>query len=293
MAFVLKPQVRPGKRVVKILLRELDAALAALARQPFTGDSIHEVRLSGKRSRALLRLMRDALPRRDYRRETDCWRAIGRALGPARDAQVLGDTLASLGRRHARALPAADIDALRRRFAQQQARAMRAVGRRIPHVATELTAARERIARWRLRVGWPAVWNGFAASWRRGRHAQRAARRHADGDHHHEWRKRVKDLVHQIRLLRRLWPEQMRSWERAWDRLADRLGEEHDLQVLLAHLAAQRGEHEGTRRLARLAARRASGLQRRALELGDRLHAERTGALLERLRHYARGAGMA
>lgn len=293
MAFVLKPRDQPGKRIVKLLLRELDAALSALALQPFTGEAVHDIRRCGKRSRALLRLTRAALPPSDYERENGCWRAISRTLGPARDAEVMGETVAILLRRHAGSLPAATASAMQRHFASLQARALRTVGQRIARLVATLTAARERIASWRLRVGWQAVWHGFAVSWRRGRRAHRDARRHPDADHRHDWRKRAKDLVHQIRLLRRLWPDQMRAWERAWDRLGNRLGEEHDLQMLIARLPIGRDGANETRALARFAQRRAAGLQRRALRMGDRLHAERTGALLERLRRYAGNAGMA
>ncbi|MEO0730944.1 MAG: CHAD domain-containing protein, partial [Pseudomonadota bacterium] len=47
--------------------------------------SVLEVRKCTKRVRALLRLIRPALPKRDWRRENDRWRDLGRALGVLRD----------------------------------------------------------------------------------------------------------------------------------------------------------------------------------------------------------------
>jgi hypothetical protein len=163
----------------------------------------------------------------------------------------------------------------------------------VPELTAALAAAHERISRWRITAGWKAIAKGFAACHRKAGRAYRDACRHPDARHRHAWRKRAKDLLHQVALLRRLWPGPMRAWERAWRQLADRLGQEHDLHVLIGRLRASPGGPAGTRQLTRLAKDWAASLRRRTMLLGERLHAERTTALMERLRRYARSAGLA
>ena len=291
MAFVLKSHRAPGKRVVKLLLRELDEALAALAHQPFAGEEVHTVRRCGKRSRALLRLVREALPPHHYERENLCWREVGQALGPVRDAEVLGDTVVRLRQRYATLLPAATSAAARQRFGQQQAQALRVAKGCVPRLVTALTAARKRMSRWRPAPDWNVILDGFADSHRKGRRACRDARRHPDPGHRHEWRKRVKDLLYQTGLLEPLRPRPMHACERAWGKLADRLGQEHDVHELLTQLPAAGDQQSGDDRFMQLAKRWAASLQRKADDLGSRLHAQRAGPLMKRLRHYARSAG--
>lgn len=151
MVFVLKSHQAPGKRVVKLLLRELDEALAAFAREPFTGKEIHAVRRCGKRSRALLRLDRRALPPGGYEREENCWRKVGQSLGPVRDAEVLGNTVVRLRQHYATQISAGACESVRERFLRRKERALQAVRGRVPRLIRELTAARTRISRWRLK----------------------------------------------------------------------------------------------------------------------------------------------
>src|SRR6266480_3325979 len=61
-------------------------------------DAVHEARKDMKKLRAVVRLARDELGDEVYRRENECFRDAARRLSGVRDADVMLDTLGSLGR---------------------------------------------------------------------------------------------------------------------------------------------------------------------------------------------------
>jgi CHAD domain-containing protein len=101
----------------------------------------------------------------------------------------------------------------------------------------------------------------------------------------HEWRKRVKDLWYQLRLVRKAWPDQLDPLAEDAHALADQLGDHHDLTVLAADLAG-REELAESGVLAALIERRQSELLDAALKLGARLYAEKPKAFERRLGSY-------
>src|SRR6266550_5872735 len=76
----------------RILRKEIEKALGAVdsARSP-TDEGIHDARKRLKRARAALRLIREALGDREYRRENRILRDAARPLSEIRDAKILID----------------------------------------------------------------------------------------------------------------------------------------------------------------------------------------------------------
>src|SRR5262249_2675480 len=87
-----------GTRGVRRLLRkELGKALEALqGADPLPDEAVHAARKALKRARALLRLLRDALGSRVYRRENARLRDAARPLTAVRDARILVDVFDQL-----------------------------------------------------------------------------------------------------------------------------------------------------------------------------------------------------
>ena len=91
----------------------------------------------------------------------------------------------------------------------------------------------------------------------------------------HAWRKTVKHRWHLTRLAERRLLGADRATANRLDRLAETLGQEHDLAVLLATLAAEpalAGDEAGTARVTALVERRRQLLADAAMALGELLY---------------------
>lgn len=222
--------IRDGVR--RIARHEIDAIIAAL-RGPLGEEAVHEVRKATKRLRALLRLVRDQIGSRRYRRENRAFRDAARALSPARDAEVLVATVtwlaAQLGGR--RRLLGAVVRTARRdlRSARRSARPP-AVRKRL---VASMRRARSRVASWPISDdGWKAIAPGVRRIYEGGRAAWRDAGAAPTVKNLHEWRKRAKDLRYALDLFEPLWPPVLKALADETDALGDRLGEDHDLALL-------------------------------------------------------------
>jgi CHAD domain-containing protein len=253
--------------------------------------TVHDARKRLKKSRSALRLVRPAMPRGDYRRENRLLRDRGRAMSGTRDADVMVETVDKLSDRFAGQEPAALFDSVRERLAER-AEAARADPGDVGRHASEL---RELVGRVE---GWPAQDLSFdtfaralARTYKRGRKAFRRVEEDPTDEALHEWRKRVKDLWYQLRLLGVVWPGLMKAHAREAKQLSRLLGDDHDLAVLTQRLAtdpdltaAPAADRE---RLGELIAHRRAELLEQARALGPRLYAESPKAFGRRIRRYA------
>jgi CHAD domain-containing protein len=206
--------------------------------------AIHDARKDLKKLRSLLRLIGPGVKRRDRRRENTAFAEAGRSLAVARDADVMVELVDDLVVRGVGQVPESTFAALRQALcdAAQDARG-EVDDATLDATATELEAARERIAGWPLeKLRDAALIEGMVRSYARGR-AELAVALESDpsAEHLHEWRKRVKDLWYEQRLLRDAWPAVMRAQIDELDRLAKLLGDDHDLFGLRELLASGDG----------------------------------------------------
>ena len=282
-----------------------------------SAEVIHQIRRRIKRSRSLLRLAQADLGASVARHANAELRSVGAALATQRDADALVETVDRLSASE----PAGDAAPARepvpepdpspellaslavvRAVLVERAQVVRAGP--AADRATLLGAAMtlERLVRWLDRVpsradGWAALGPGMARQHRRGRRAYRHLGDHPTAERLHEWRKRVKDLWYQERLLRRLWPEAQRPVIQAADHLAGLLGFDHDLALLVDLLEGgvevpQAGDvtddpiahvdADDRARVAAAATERRQNLQVRAHRLGALLYADPAEAWQER-----------
>lgn len=283
MAYRLQPgeSVREGLR--RIAREELSSAAAGLhyATTGTRDEAVHEARKSVKKVRAILRLMRGELGG-TYKVENRRLRDVGRRLSVYRDGTVMIETLDQLGGHRGNDRSARALAAIRRSLLENKRRQRR--GRRMANAmrraAEALLAASARVGRWRLVMDGPvALAPGMETAYRRGRAGLAAARRHAQPEHCHEWRKRVKDHWYHLRLLESRWNPATRARERNLKELETWLGEHHNLEVLSTYLA---GKIAGERKpkeaeLCRhLIGELQRELRRKAIALGERLYSEPT-----------------
>ena len=85
----LQPDEAGLAGVRRILQEWLAGADESLRKKRITDANIHDARKQLKKSRAALRLLRDAIGEIAYRRENNALRDAARPLGVARDSKVL------------------------------------------------------------------------------------------------------------------------------------------------------------------------------------------------------------
>jgi CHAD domain-containing protein len=294
----LDEDVREG--VVRCAREQLDRAVSELseriAEDPV--DAVHTARKAVKKERSLLRLVRGSMAPKQRRRENAALRAAARELSAARDAEVMIDTLGQLSERYAGQLPENTFNEIRRQLelARDQQRGQLVESALGARAVQELGAVRVRVEDWKLRRGgWQALERGLARSYRDGHSAFARARSRRSSETLHEWRKRVKDLWYQERLLAPVCGPAVGGHAKDAHRLADLLGDHHDLGVLRDALT--RGTVSVPADLdaaVSLIDHRRQQLQTEAIHLGGRVYAEKPKAFLRRMRRsWAAGRGQA
>jgi len=273
MAAALRRKESGTRGVQRMLRRDLEKAKASLDAGGRVSDAdFHEVRKLLKRARARLRLLRELLGTRAYRRENRALRDAGRPLRPIRDAKALLETIDRLSRRGSRnqrrqladerAFLVARRQRTRRRWDADRG-LLRASQRA---VAAELDRVRRRRGPKR---GWSVLGPGIERVYRAGRRALKTARERASVENLHELRKQTKYLWHSLQMLEPMKPKTMKRLADRAHRLSDALGEDHDLALLVEALRRRRG----ARIVAHLAAPRKARLRSDALSLARRLFA--------------------
>jgi CHAD domain-containing protein len=289
----------PGEAVSSEIRRcavaELDRAVTELTRgvDADPEKAVHAARKAVKKERSLLRLARGSIGDRPRRRENRALRHAARTLSAARDAEAMLATIDDLSERYAGQLPAQTFDAIRtplerRRDAQREQLDRSDLTVR---AAAELAAVRARIEDWALTEdGWRALEDGLGRSYRDGRKAFHRARDHRSGAARsgvawHEWRKRVKDLWYQQRLLSDVAGPACAGQAKDAHHLADLLGDDHDLVVLRDALTGE-ASHTATDldAVLGLIGHRQEELRRQAILLGERVYAEKPKPFVRRMR---------
>lgn len=272
----------------------IDAALERLRRdgRMDVATAVHDTRKDMKKLRSLLRLIRDDLGKRRYRAENERYRDAARQLSPAREAEVNLATLAALRERCPARTPAATTlqQALEREHARLAVEGA-ALDERIAEATEAIAGGAAGIDDWPLAGdGFDLVAAGMQRAYRRGRRGLAAVRDDPSAEAVHDWRKRVKDLWYQLRLLRDAWPAVLKASAGEAHELADLLGDHHDLSVLVEKAGAVAPGDPDTVALGELAERRQAELLVAALQLGDRLYAEKPGQFTRRIERYWRAS---
>ncbi len=221
-----------SESVRQLILREMDD----MCYPPRAAHAVHDVRVSGKRIRAWLRLLRDAMGPEAYRRENAVVRDLGQLLCRRRDNEVLIETLDGLARSGSPAFTAAEVERLKGVLHLDAG----AVATELPftdvmlRVREVLFDAHRRVEKLELKHGHPG--RTFRRIWMCARTAYRAARARPDTDSLHEWRKQAKYLRYQLDALKDIWPKRVARWAKILKAQAETLGYEHDLAVLAERL---------------------------------------------------------
>jgi CHAD domain-containing protein len=290
MAYRFRSDESVREAFARCASEQLDRAVSELSEH--IGDdpvhAVHSARKAVKKERSLLRLMRGSMPSTQRRRENRRLRKAARGLSAARDAEVMIDTLDELAKRYVGQLPENTFEGIREPLVRtrDEQRAQLIDSTLGDQAVGGLGAVRLRVDDWRLADGgWAAIEDGLLRSYTSGRAAFARAQSHRDMDEWHEWRKRVKDLWYQQRLLSAVGGPMVKGQAKDADVLADLLGDDHDLGVLRRSLAAGAIHAPvDVDAVIALIDHRRGELQSEALWIGARVYAEKPKAFRRRMR---------
>jgi CYTH domain-containing protein/CHAD domain-containing protein len=277
--------------VRRVIVGRLEKAAERL-REPADGDAlaeaIHGARKDLKKARAALRLVREDLGEKAFKRENRALRDAARTLSASRDAEVKPTTLDALVEAGGDAPPAATA-LWRDSLATDRDRIVAECGG-TDDAARAIEAVAARAPEWKLRTaGWKLLAPGLDTAYREGREAFAALGEEPSFEAVHELRKRGKDLGYDLRLLRDAWQPLLAPTAAEVHTFTDLLGDHHDLTVLAVDLAG-RAELDAVDRetLRTLIEARQASLLAEALLAGARIYAEPPKAFRRRLRAYWR-----
>jgi len=291
MAFRLKLREPLADGLKRVFLEEIDSALQCCqnpAEEP--GAIVHEVRKHLKKLRAAMRLAIGQVGKNCHAQEDRCVREIGRLISDLRDAQVRLQTFIELrdkaSKKTEQLFPRTEELLLLEResfsaaFAGWQSQA-------IP----QLESVKARLIEWSLDgLNWKQICDAVGKIYRRGQRALAKAIDDPDPEHFHAWRKRVKDVWYQLRILQPLNRVVLEEMAHDAEVLGEMLGCEHDLDFLLARLEKESGDEalaDELAQLQKLIGKRCKRLRRDALELGRRFYAEPAKAFAKRISIFA------
>lgn len=270
----------------RIATEQVDRAIAEIE----AGDldrhaKVHQVRKRCKKLRALLRLVRPALPA--YADENAFFRETARPLSEIRDSKVMIRTLRSLTSRFEERVEREPLVSSWLARLEDDG----AVDSALAAARDRFEEARRRIRGWEIdETGFAAVADGLVKTYARARHGMADALNLATAEAFHEWRKRVKYHGHHARIVETVWPDGIGAHRALAEDLADLLGEEHDLSELRSRLEAASDDALrpscGRDVLLERIDRRRAALRRAARDAGRRLLAEKPKRLLARWEAY-------
>jgi CHAD domain-containing protein len=239
VSFELKPREQVDRGLRRLARKELRAARRVLDEtHPPTPDGIHEARKSLKKVSAIAGLI-DADGGRGVDAAAKRLRKIGRKLSRVRDADAMFEIVTKLHRSAPRLMDAQSLKALRAWLVSQRRAVLAAAGKknRWQRLDEDLRALRRKAKSWQpSHRAFGALSRGVADSLRCGKKALAKAATRRRADDFHRWRKEIKRLWYELRLIERADARVARD-VRALHRAETWLGDDHNVVVLCAALS--------------------------------------------------------
>ena len=245
-------------------------------------EDLHQVRVTAKRLRALLRLVRPVISNAFYRRENRRLKTIADRLSSFRDHTVSRQTFAKLAKgipdRHSQ-------EAFEQVFVHWTERDPDpgTVGARregaLSRAADSLAEANDSFENMLIPMeDWQALDSGLQQVYCRARNCMLCALAYETDEAFHEWRKQVKYLYYLLQMLMPIHPKRFGTIVRRRNRLEHKLGDDHDLAVLaglLRQSAARRGGKRALKPVLARLERHRKKLRRETESLGRELLREK------------------
>ena len=288
MGFRLKLR-EPLSDGLKRVFREQIKSALELCRHPAKqrGVTVHEVRKHLKKLRAAMRLAIPEVGRNRHAREDCCVRKIGRLVSDLRDAQVRLQTLIQLRDETAKKPENSPFPHIEELLSLERESFSAAFAGWQKQAIPQLERVETRLLKWPLEdLTWQQVCGVVAKIYKRGQRGLAQTIDDPEPENFHAWRKRVKDLWYQLRILQPVNRVVLTEMARDAEVLGELLGREHDLNFLWARLEKESSDEALRDELAqveKLIRKRGKRLRTNALELGRRFYAEPAKAFAKRI----------
>src|SRR5216117_1399744 len=288
MGFRLKLREPLPNGLKRVFREQIDSALQ-LCRHPAKqrGVTVHEVSKHLKKLRAAMRLAITEVGKDRHACEDRCVRKIGRLVSDLRDAQVRLQTLIQLRDETAKGPKDNPFPRLEELLTMERESFSAAFAGWQKQAIPQLERVESRLLKWPLEdLTWKQICGAVAKIYKRGQRGLAKTICDPEPENFHAWRKRVKDLWYQLRILQPLNRTVLEEMAHDTDVLAEFLGGEHDFDFLLARLEKERGDEalrDELAKLEKLIRKRGKRLRTNALELGRRFYAEPAKAFAKRI----------
>jgi CHAD domain-containing protein len=224
------------RRLAREELRSISTHLDDAA--PPRDDAIHEIRKSVKKTRALLQVV-GADDGQGLAKSAKRLRAINRRLSALRDADVMLETLHTLRNKDRGILNGRCSARVHRRLSSHKKSVMKAARRKETwrRVGQSVRKIRQDARQWKPKHRqFGSLAAGIRLAHQRGRTTMARARKRQRAADFHEWRKQIKALWYELRLLEGTGPR-IRRDVKALHRAEAWLGNEHDVEALCDELS--------------------------------------------------------
>ena len=288
MGYKLSPVESFSEGIKRITSEQVDKALENLRATRYKDEAVHDARVCVKKIRAGLRMIQDSLGNKAFEEEDIAYRDVARLLSKVRDSKAMLEILDKLTS-HFSAQLAADAFAETRAGLQRSKSAQRrGVKTAMSEAAKSLRNARKRIEGWTKLDAKQSLSQGLKRTYKSGLQSFKLAYDKGSVDAFHEWRKHVKHLLYQTRILQPIWGRVMKALTRELDALGELLSEHHDIALLrdgVTELRSKDNEVEIEALIALIDQRRGE-LEVQARQLGARIFAETPHAFISRNEAY-------
>jgi CHAD domain-containing protein len=214
-------------------------------------------------------------------------RKIGRLVSDLRDAQVRLQTLIQLRAETAKGPGDSPFLRIEELLSLERESFSAAFAGWQKQAIPQLERVEARLLKWPLEdLTWKQICGAVAKIYKRGQRGLAKTVCDPEPENFHAWRKRVKDLWYQLRILQPLNRVVLEEMAHDAEVLGELLGREHDFDFLWARLERESGDEalrDELARLQKLIRKRGKRLRTNAVELGRRFYAEPAKAFAKRI----------
>ena len=288
MGFRLKLREPLPDGLKRVFREQIESALE-LCRHPAKqrGVTVHEVRKHLKKLRAAMRLAIPEVGKNRHTPEDRCVRKIGRLVSELRDAQVRLQTLVQLRDSSAKGAVDSPFPHIEELLSLERESFSAAFAGWQKQAIPQLERVEARLLKWPLEgLTWKQVCGAVGKIYKRGQRGLAKTINDQDPENFHAWRKRVKDIWYQLRILQPLNRVVLTEMAHDAEVLGELLGGEHDLDFLWVRLEKESIDEalrDELAQLENLIRKRGKRLRTNALELGRRFYAEPAKAFAKRI----------
>lgn len=241
-------------------------------------EAIHNTRKSFKFMRALIRLIKYPLGVEDYKQQNQFFRDLGRIVSDLRDVRVM-IVLMQYVATESHSVRKKDIEPGLFELQEHEQNLLDEAHeqKQFEEIANQLEENEKAFAdRNLLADKVQQLLPGLIEIYKKGQEGFTKARAEGTKEHFHNWRKRVKYLLHAFQVLANYWPDELDIKGKSLHQLSDYLGDEHDLALLDDLLIDDEfSENFGNiKAMKSYVDQKRSFLQRSALNLGEFIYSK-------------------